>query len=296
VPGAPGATGAAGPRGEAGAPGATGEAGAPGPRGETGPAGATGEAGVGVDDLFGDGADGDSTLTANTVLARDMYYGSLTLGAGVTLSPNGYRIFVHDVLTLGANAIIDRSGLTATAGAAATLAPGTLGGGGTGQSPASCSATGGNVTNSLGGSAGVWEGTTFGTATSPQASVGGTQIFDSLANAVSGRTLDGALVVGGAGGDSCGAVNLNGGGGGVIVIIARSVVLSGSSATLSANGGAASVTGTPSASPPVGGGGGVIVVLSTSPPPAHLSLSVLGGASAVAGESEGSNGMTYWLN
>jgi hypothetical protein len=235
------------------------------------------------------------TLTANTMLSRDMYYEDLTIGSDVTLDPNGFRIFVHGTLTLGNNAVIDRSGVTATATAQAILAAGTLGGGGTGQSPAACAATGGNVVNSLGGSAGTWEGETLGVATVPTAAVGGAQIFDSLSNAIAGRTLDGALVTGGAGGDGCGSVNLNGGGGGVIVVVARVVELSGTSATISANGGPAAVSGVPG-TPPAGGGGGVIVVISTSPQPTRLTLSVLGGAAAIAGVSQGSNGNTYWLN
>jgi len=250
---------------------------------------------VGVDDLFGDGTDLAVTLTADTVLARDMYYESLEIAGGVTLDPNGFRIFVHGTLTLDDGAVIDRSGATATATAPASLSAGTIGGGGTGQSPIGCSSTGGNVINSLGGSAGSWESSTFGAATPPTAAVGGTQIFDSLSNAISGRTLDGNLVTGGAGGDQCGAVNLNGGGGGVIILVARVIELSGMTATFSANGGPAAVTGVP-AVPPVGGGGGVIVVLSTSPQPAHLAMLVNGGAGAVVGESQGSTGHSYWLN
>ena len=248
-----------------------------------------------MDDLFGDGADGPVTLTSNTVLERDMYYETLTVSAGVTLNPNGFRGFVHGLLTLGDAAVIDRSGGTATASADAVLAPGTLGGGGTGQSPVTCTATGGNVTNSLGGSAGTWEGSTLGVATPPTAAVGGTQVFDSLSNAIAGRTLDGALVIGGAGGDGCGSVNENGAGGGVVVVVARAIILSGTSATISANGGPASVTGAP-LTPPAGGGGGVIVVLSTSVQPPRLTMSVVGGAGAIAGETQGSSGNAYWLN
>jgi hypothetical protein len=235
-------------------------------------------------------------LTANQVLAGDMYYETLEVGAGVTLTTNGFRIFVHDTLTLDQGAIIDQSGGTATMTAASALASGTVGGGGAGQPPSPCSATGGSVTNSLGGSAGAVGASIFGVATPPTAAAGGSEVFDSLTNAIAGRSLDGNLVVGGAGGSSCGMGNLNGGGGGVIVIVARTVVLSGTSATLSANGGpAAAAAGSPDATP-VPGGGGVIVVVTTSPTPAHLTLSVQGGAPAVTGTSEGVPGHTYWLN
>jgi hypothetical protein len=306
--GAPGAKGEAGtrgppgPAGEVGPAGQAGDAGPAGPRGEAGAAGPQGEAGVGIDDFFGSGIDGPVTMTDDTILSRDMYYGSLVVARAVTLNPNGFRIFVHDTLTLGQGAVIDRSGGTATASAPATLSAGTLGGGGSGQDPASCVATGGDVTNSLGGNAGSWENSTFGTATPPTASVGGIEVFDSLSNAVTGRTLDGNLVTGGAGGGDCGPVNLNGGGGGVIVIAARVIELSGGGdasaamATISANGGPPAVSGTTMSSQPVGGGGGVIVVITTSAQPAGLALSVAAGAAPFPGEMEGTPGNMYWLN
>lgn len=58
--------------------------------------------------LYGDGSDGDTTISGNTSLSRDMYYNSLTVNEGVTLTTNGYRIFVENTLTN--NGIIDNSG------------------------------------------------------------------------------------------------------------------------------------------------------------------------------------------
>ena len=37
--------------------------------------------------LFGDGSDGDVTISGNATLARDMRYRNLTVNAGVTLDP-----------------------------------------------------------------------------------------------------------------------------------------------------------------------------------------------------------------
>lgn len=48
--------------------------------------------------FFGNGSDGDVTISTNTSLSRDMYYNNLTINTGVVLNPNGYRIFVKGIL------------------------------------------------------------------------------------------------------------------------------------------------------------------------------------------------------
>jgi hypothetical protein len=48
---------------------------------------------------FGDGSDGDVTISADTTLASDMYYNNLTVDATKTLNANGFRIFVLGTLT-----------------------------------------------------------------------------------------------------------------------------------------------------------------------------------------------------
>src|SRR4051812_9209954 len=92
--------GARGPRGIIGKTGHTGPAGAAGVSGANGQPGATGPVGIGIDGIFGNHADGDQTIAADTTLTRDTYYGDLTLGPGVTLNPGGYRIFVSGILTM----------------------------------------------------------------------------------------------------------------------------------------------------------------------------------------------------
>lgn len=47
---------------------------------------------------FGDGSDGDVTITGNTILSTDMYYNNLTVNSGVTLSGGSKRIFVKESL------------------------------------------------------------------------------------------------------------------------------------------------------------------------------------------------------
>ena len=73
--------------------------------------------------FFGDGSDGDVTISADTSLSRDMYYNNLTVSTGYTLNPNGYRIFVKGTLTIQSGAKISRSGNDGTAGGAGTDAP-----------------------------------------------------------------------------------------------------------------------------------------------------------------------------
>ena len=46
----------------------------------------------GVDALYGDGSDGDVTITGDTTLNRDTYYHNLTINPGTTLNPGGFRI------------------------------------------------------------------------------------------------------------------------------------------------------------------------------------------------------------
>src|SRR5215217_6400537 len=56
---------------------------------------------LGFDALFGDGSDGDQTISSNTALNRDTYYHDLTIDPGMTLNPGGFRIFVSGTLTMG---------------------------------------------------------------------------------------------------------------------------------------------------------------------------------------------------
>jgi hypothetical protein len=281
--GAQGPGGQPGPNGAQGPKGATG---AQGPTGATGATGATGPAGVGLDMLFGNASDGDVTISSPTTLTRDMYYRNLTVAAGQTLDAGSYRIFVSGTLTLGDGARVDNDGNPAHLGGlgepqpGAPIEAGTLGGSGQGGA---VNANGESVFNSLGGNG----GNSAGIANAPANGVGGTRVFYSAIQAVSGHSLDAALVNGGAGGTG-GSTNddgAGGSGGGVVMIAARTIVLVGSSAHFSADGG----DGGPGAG---GGGGGVVVVVTTtSPQPAGLTLSANGGG----GGGHGSPGTTLWL-
>lgn len=81
-------------------------------------------AGVG---FFGDGSDGDVTISSPTSLTRDMFYDNLTVEAAQTLNPAGFRIFVKNTLTLtgtiscnGGNGGAGGTGSSGTGGAAGT--------------------------------------------------------------------------------------------------------------------------------------------------------------------------------
>jgi len=283
-----GAQGPKGDKGDAGTQGPKGDAGAQGTPGDQGPPGTTG---AGVGSLFGDGSEGDISIGSATTLSRDTYYDDLTIAAGQTLDPGGYRIFVAGTLTLGAGAAIARNGADGPASAtgAPALAPGTLGGSGAGGY-GHCAIPGGSTTNSLGGSGGNGACGARGDATAPPVGVGGAQIFNSAIAAMSGRTLDGNQVTGGAGGGDIGAGSgaSGGSGGGVVVVAARSVSVA-ATAQIAADGGDGGASGGG------GGGGGVVVVISAAPQPAGLTLSADGGSPGPAAVA-GSPGFTAWLN
>ena len=173
-------------------------------------------------DIYGDGSDGDATISSNTNLSRDMYYEDLTIsGASVWLNPNGYRIFVNGTLTINATCRIQRDGNaggngnngggggspgtggTAGAALAAGSVPGAVAGivgqtGGTGGSGAgggngTAGAAGNNAAKST-GSAGVNggaggdggdSGAAPGGGTGGAAGTGGTQtgtVYNSIKN------------------------------------------------------------------------------------------------------------------
>lgn len=199
--------------------------------------------------IFGDGADGNVTVSGAVTLARDMFYNNLTISAGAAISTAGYRIFVAGTLDISAapaGAII-RNGTSASLATGGTaLANATLGGsnlgrngtsGGTGVGGAGSLGTGGSVSASAaagsGGTSGFGSnaGGTGGAATSvgtfyPVA-------FDGQIGAyTSGTTL--TLQAAGGGGSSGGAGGgdgtyngKNGGGGGsgggTIVVVAKTI-------------------------------------------------------------------------
>lgn len=59
---------------------------------------------------FGDGSDGNVTISSNTTLTRDMYYNNLTINSGFTLNPDGYAIYARWTITFVGTWKIARNG------------------------------------------------------------------------------------------------------------------------------------------------------------------------------------------
>ena len=57
---------------------------------------------------FGNGTDGDVTISTSTTLTSDMYYNNLIINSGVALYPDGYIIYIKDTLTISGT--INRNG------------------------------------------------------------------------------------------------------------------------------------------------------------------------------------------
>jgi hypothetical protein len=181
-------------------------------------------------------------------MSSDMYYYNLTVDTNTTLNTGGYRLFVKNILSMGANAVIGLPG-----GSAAT---GTLKGGGV---------AGASTTNSLGGNA------VSATATPPTAANGGIAYYQYPSQAVRGYSVTAAsgapqYVQGGAGGV--------GAGGGVVIVAARYVSTT-AACTISSTGG-------------TDAGGGAIIFISTDDEASFntktdLSLDVSGDGSGASG-------------
>ena len=285
--------GEAGPIGPQGREGAAGRDGTDGASGEAGSDGLPGAEGAGAASLFGDGSDGDGTVSSADTLTRDMYFEDLAIAPGAVLKTGGFRIFVRETLTLGDQAVISRdgnNGVSTQEGAA--LTGGTLGGSTSGGSVNTSACEAPDVSNSLGGR-GAFDPTLSpgsGVVSLPPEGEGGAAIFRSAHAAISGRTLKGDRVMGGSGGAGSAPCNAGGGsGGGVVVVAARRVSVTGT-ARLSVRGG----NGTHTTGSSGGGGGGVIAVVTTVPKPAGLTLDVRGGTSGPTASAP-APGRALWL-
>lgn len=108
---------------------------------------------ISIVSLFGDGSDGDVTISSNTTLTSDKFYNNLTIDSTFTLNTGGYRIFVKGTLTNnGTIANNGSNGAAVTGGAGgAGVTVGAGKDGGTGHSPGSNGGGGGG-----GGGGVVW--------------------------------------------------------------------------------------------------------------------------------------------
>jgi hypothetical protein len=245
--------------------------------------------------LFGDGSDGNVTVSGAVTLSRDMFYANLTLTTGAAISTNGYRIFVSGTLDLTAapagaiknNGGNGGAGTNSTSvssnagGAAGTAAPGntvgasgagaaggagldTVGGGGSGGSSAQnggAAGPGGGGGNGSGGTGGTAGGAGTVTAAIPRL------LRTALTASDQSTTLVTPGASGGSGGGGCGDGGStrdggggggSGAGGGLVQINARYITRGAGTATaaIQAKGGAGGAGGAVSSSNAGGGGGG----------------------------------------
>jgi len=231
---------------------------------------------------FGDGSDGDATITGSFTASREFYYDNLSITGTGSFKPNGFKLYVKESLTIAASASINDDGNVpvGTTGGVLLSVRNYLGGGagngGNGiinavAAGVNGASSGGNSslnvlslppTGGAGGTAGVRSGGTGGSATPPSPN-----------QKWNGRWYDGrwsgGSFNGGSGGGSGGcatadpalASGAGGGGAGVVWVAAKNVTNNGRISANGGNGGNAS--GSAGAAAGGGGGGGGLVCLIT---------------------------------
>lgn len=168
-------------------------------------------------DIFGDASDGNTTISSNTTLTRDMFYNNLTISSNAILNCASFRVFVSGTLTVNSGCTIQNTpnnGNNGGNGGTGVGGAGTSGSGGatiaSGSLPAGTIGT--NGTSGADGQSTVGNGSGAGTGT------GGTSVAKSLGvvgpngvsggaggNASGGKT-GGTSGAGGAGGTQTGTV------------------------------------------------------------------------------------------
>lgn len=220
--------------------------------------------------LYGDGSDGDVTVSSGTTtLTRDMYYRNLTISGTGSIYTAGNRIFVSEVtdLTAAPNGAIYNSGFSGSGAVGQTGETGVAGG--------ASSAVGGGVSGGAGAN---------GTTGAGQAGV-------SSANAVANGGTGGA---GGAGGSGSGGAGGAGAAAGTLTaypvrkfqdqLIHGATLISGGGGGGGAGSGGGSGTGTGNGGGGGGGGGGVVFlssrVVDRGASTASIAIQAIGGAGA----------------
>lgn len=159
-----------------------------------------------VQDIFGDGSDGNVTLGGNTTITRDMYYNNLTIPLTYTLNTDGYRVYVKGTLTRSGTGYIYNnggnggnggdgssagSGTGGTAGTAGAVAHGyTVPSGAVGKIGIAGLGTAGSVSNysSAGSNGTAGDSYTISGASSGTAGGGGGNANDGAGHSASGGT------------------------------------------------------------------------------------------------------------
>lgn len=254
---------------------------------------------------YGDGSDGDTTISVSTNLAKNMYYNSLIVtGASVFLNTQNYIIYSKDFIRIEASATIrdnastskNASGSTAgttigarwftQSGGGANGVTNANGSGGTGGNPmfGGSGANGGNAGANIGGGGG---------ATSISAAQGSYEAR-AISQILSG--LAGTSKFGGGGGGGSGASDNvsatsggGGAGGGVIVLCSPKIYIAGNIDCFGGTGGNAS--GSAGNAGGGGGGGGGYVALICDQLIETGTINISGGAGGT-GYGTGATGAT----
>ena len=256
---------------------------------------------------YGDGSDGDVTISSNQTLTRDMYYRNLTINSGAILITGGYRIFCSISLTMSGASNINYNGNAAsgtTPGSSlaagyftATAAGGNIGNPGT---------AGGSVSNALGGSGGGGGG--GGGTSSPShagtgAGAGGTAsparvklianwhlatLLDVSATGATALFTSGGGGGGGGIGWGSGTAGAGGSAAGIVAIYAKTITI-GSGCSITANGGngADANLGVGQGGGGGGGGSGGLIVLNYNTLSNSGSLTANGGTQGNGGPGGG---------
>jgi hypothetical protein len=256
--------------------------------------------------LFGDGSDGNVTISVDTTLTRDMYYNNLTVDSGKNLDTACFRVFIKGTLSLSGT-IRNNGASTTTQSAGTNIASQVLSAGNNGavgglNSGTTIGVLNGNIAGSGGnggsGSAGV--GGTGGTISPPSGIIGAKGILFSLPLIFFGRTAQGVLLTAGnSGGSGGGNGTTRGGGSGAggngIILVAKTITGSGTIQSLGGNGANGPNTNTGGGG---GAGGGYIILLLEDVLPGTITLDVspgtggAGNGTGTAGTS-GSAGQTF---
>ncbi len=261
--------------------------------------------------IYGNGADGDVTVTGNTTLTSDMYYDDLTINSGVNLCSNGYKVFVKGTLTLNGKIHNNGSAGSGPSGGSgankATLGSGTVKSGAT-SSGATVGQTVSAENYCAGGSGGaggtgIYNGGAGGSAQAISSIYGGKSILYSSIQAIMGGLflagdvaykINGGNAGGSGGGDGTNYGGGGGGAGGGVLVCAKTITGSGSIEAKGGNG-AAGTGG--NAGGGGAGGGGFVVVISDSDI-SSLTINVGGGTggSGAGSGSAGGNGSVGFIS
>lgn len=265
----------------------------------------------GFSNIFGDGSDGDVTISTSATLSRDMYYENLTITSAGSLNPSGYRIFVAGTLTMAPGAEIQRygsngddSGIPGSAQATGTMAGGTAGGEGAWGSITfpTGGVAGTNNNTALGGSGGgggdgLNTSSASGGTASHTATLGGVEFGASYPLIIRGTTIvlntrlgGGCGGGGGGGGDGVTSPYVGGGGGsgaGIILISARKILAASGSLINLYGGDGGNGEGDNCGGGGGGGGGAFVCFTSSSSMDLLWTINVSGGAAGLGGISLG---------